>query len=159
MFKNGHKDVVNMERWECTCLEWQHTGKPCDHALVFLVKKRTLPHLDQYLSNYFSLEKFRAVYAGSVEPCTDPSQWPQVQLSFELCQPVTKRGRGRPQLKSFKNFLERAGSTFSGSKKGKNRCKTCRLIGHRVAGCPLNAPKPRYEMVPIQKKLVVLCRY
>ncbi len=39
-------------------------------------------------------------------------------------------------------------------KKGKNRCKTCHLIGHRAAGCPLNAPKPRYEMVHSHKKIV-----
>jgi hypothetical protein len=35
---------------------------------------------------------------------------------------------------------------FSGSKKGKNRCKQCKCIGHRAAGCPLNGPKPRYEV-------------
>src|SRR4051812_1603592 len=44
--KNGHRDVVNIEQQECTFLEWQYIGKPCDHALVFLVKKRDLPHLD-----------------------------------------------------------------------------------------------------------------
>ena len=145
---------MNIQLRECTCLEWQHTGKPCDHALAFLVKKRTLPHLDQYLSDYYSMEKFRAAYAGSVEPCTDPSQWPQVQLSFELCQPVTKRGRGRPQVNRFKNFLEKKGLAFCATKKGKNRCKNCHLIGHRAAGCPLNAPKPRYEMVHSHKKIV-----
>ena len=159
MSKSGKRDVVNIQLRECTCLEWQHTGKPCDHALAFLVKKRTLPHLDQYLSDYYSMEKFRAAYAGSVEPCTDPSQWPQVQLSFELCQPVTKRGRGRPQVNRFKNFLEKKGSAFCATKKGKNRCKTCHLIGHRAAGCPLNAPKPRYEMVHSHKKLFIVCRY
>src|SRR4051812_41317641 len=37
MSKNSHKYVLNIERRECTCLEWQHTGKSCDHALVFLV--------------------------------------------------------------------------------------------------------------------------
>ena len=73
MSKSGKRDVVNIQLRECTCLQWQHTGKPCDHALAFLVKKRTLPHLDQYLSDYYSMEKFRVAYAGSVEPCTDPS--------------------------------------------------------------------------------------
>ena len=97
MSKSGKRDVVNIQLRECTCLEWQHTGKPCDHALAFLVKKRTLAHLDQYLLDYYSMEKFRAAYAGSVEPCTDPSQWPQVQLSFKLCQPVTKGAEEDPR--------------------------------------------------------------
>jgi hypothetical protein len=48
---------MKIDSRECSCLEWQHIGKPCPHKLIFLVQKRTLPHLDQYVSEY-SLAKF-----------------------------------------------------------------------------------------------------
>ena len=32
----GRRHVVNTELHECSCLEWQHTGKPCEHAILFL---------------------------------------------------------------------------------------------------------------------------
>jgi len=34
---NTHgRHVVNLDLHECTCLEWQHTGKPCQHALALI---------------------------------------------------------------------------------------------------------------------------
>lgn len=148
--QNGMRHVVNIDRRECSCLEWQHTGKTCAYALIFLVQKRTLPRLDQYVSEFFSLEKFKAAYAGAIEPCIDQSQWPEVQLPFKLCQPIVKRGRGRPKVSRFKNYMEKMGVPFSGRKKGKNKCRKCECIGHREAGCPLNGPKPRYDLIPSQ---------
>jgi hypothetical protein len=71
--RNGLRHVVKINSRECSCLEWQHTRKPCPHTLIFLVQKRTLPHLDQYVSEYFSLAKFRATYASVVPPCTNQS--------------------------------------------------------------------------------------
>jgi hypothetical protein len=32
----------NFEDCTCTCLEWQHTGKPCGHAIIFLASKPKL---------------------------------------------------------------------------------------------------------------------
>jgi hypothetical protein len=37
--KTRRRHVVNTEMHECTCLEWQHTGKPCEHAILFLASK------------------------------------------------------------------------------------------------------------------------
>ena len=34
--KTGRRHAVNTEMHDCTCLEWQHTGKPCEHAILFL---------------------------------------------------------------------------------------------------------------------------
>ena len=33
--KSGKRHVVNTELHECTCQEWQHTGKPCEHSILF----------------------------------------------------------------------------------------------------------------------------
>ena len=37
--KTGRRHVVNTELHDCTFLEWQHTGKPCDHAILFLASQ------------------------------------------------------------------------------------------------------------------------
>ncbi|KAE8785142.1 hypothetical protein D1007_41217 [Hordeum vulgare] len=34
--KTRRRHVVNTELHDCSCLEWQATGKPCDHAILFL---------------------------------------------------------------------------------------------------------------------------
>jgi hypothetical protein len=34
--KTGRRQVVNTDLHECSCNEWQHTGKPCEHAILFL---------------------------------------------------------------------------------------------------------------------------
>jgi hypothetical protein len=33
--KSGRRHVVDTELHECTCQEWQHTGKPFEHAILF----------------------------------------------------------------------------------------------------------------------------
>ena len=37
--KSGRRHVVDTELHECTCLEWKHTGKPYEHAILFLACK------------------------------------------------------------------------------------------------------------------------
>ena len=39
--------------------------------------------------------KFKAAYEGWIEPITDKTQWPQVDLGFKLWPPVLKRAAGR----------------------------------------------------------------
>ena len=59
------------------------------------------------MHDYFSLEKFRAAYAGEIEPLTDRSQWPHVQFPFDMEAPLDKkRGDGRPRKNRYKSFLE-----------------------------------------------------
>ncbi|XP_040242864.2 uncharacterized protein [Aegilops tauschii subsp. strangulata] len=146
--KYNLRHVVKTDQSECTCLEWQHTGKPCEHALAFLLDRRN-PRWEDYVHDYFSLEKFRAAYAGEIEPLTDRSQWPHVQFPFDMEAPLDKkRGVGRPRKNRYKSFLE-GGDGGPKKKKepkqlgSKNRCKRCHILGHRQSTCPLNGPKPR----------------
>jgi hypothetical protein len=50
--KNARRHVVNIEEHECTCLEWQHTRKPCEHAILFLASKPKL-NMHPYLHEYY----------------------------------------------------------------------------------------------------------
>lgn len=103
--KDHIRHVVKVVTRECTCLEWQHTGKPCPHALVVLT---ALPNvkLEDFLDDYYSVEKFRAAYQGEIEPLTDKSQWPKVDPGFVLHAPLPKRGAGRHRKLRIKGALE-----------------------------------------------------
>jgi hypothetical protein len=138
--KTGRRHVVNTEEHECTCLEWQHTGKPCDHAILFLASKSKL-NMHPYLHEYYSAAKFKAAYATPIQPLTDQSQWPKGEIEFSLCPPLTKRKAGRPGVSRFKAWFEKGGSSKKAKKdekpkrsqKGtKNRSKLCEELGHRV---------------------------
>ena len=94
-----------------------------------------------YLHEYYSIEKFKATYAHPIPPLTDQSQWPEVDIEFSLCAPLTRRKAGRPKQSRFKPWFEKGGSSKKGKKdakpkrpqKGnKNRCKLCEELGHRA---------------------------
>ena len=150
---------------ECTCLEWQHTGKPCEHALAFLIETTDV-NFQPYVHEYYSVSRFRAAYAGEIEPITDKSQWPHVNLDIEMVPPVLKSSVGRRRKQRIKSCLEDGGgskrkkkddngktnSQEGGEKEkekekkrfgSKNRCKECGILGHRKATCKQNEAKER----------------
>ena len=90
--KTGKRHVVNTEQHECTCLEWQHTGKPCEHAILFLASKPKV-NMHPYLHDYYSVARFKAAYATPIAPLTDQSQWPEVEFEFSMCPPPLPEGR------------------------------------------------------------------
>ncbi|XP_062201788.1 uncharacterized protein LOC133904333 [Phragmites australis] len=85
------RHVVKSHEHECTCLEWQHTGKPCQHALAFITTQQARNvKMENFVDDYYSLEKFKEVYKRLIEPLPDKSQWPNVELPFELGAPLAK---------------------------------------------------------------------
>ncbi|KAE8776715.1 hypothetical protein D1007_50591 [Hordeum vulgare] len=136
--KTGRRHVVNTELHDCSCLEWQATGKPCDHAILFLADQPKI-NRHPYLHEYYSVAKFRAAYATAIPPLTDQEQWPEVPLEYSMCPPLIKRKAGRPKQSRFKAWFEKGGSSKKGKKdkkdakrkraqKGnKNRCRRRKL--------------------------------
>jgi hypothetical protein len=136
----GRRHVVNTDLHECTCLEWQHTGKPCEHAILFLASKPKV-NMHPYLHEYYSVARFKAAYATPIAPLTDQSQWPEVDFEFSMCAPLAKRKAGRPKMSRYKAWFERGRSSKKGKKDGKpkraqkgnkNRCRCCQELGHRA---------------------------
>jgi hypothetical protein len=143
--KADERHVVKTLTHECTCLQWQHTGKPCDHALAFInvLQARNFVSMEDYVHEYYSVSRFQAAYEGVIEPLTDKNQWPQVDTGFVLRAPIPtgkKKGAGRTRKQRMKSWWE------GGSRKGSlNKCKKCGEIGHRESGCPQNGTKKRYK--------------
>ena len=135
------RHVVYLVRKECTCMQWQMTGKPCPHALAVITSERN-PEMDKYVDSAYSIDKLKLTYAGLVPNITDKSQWPHVDKGFKLLPPLSKkRGVGRQRKNRIPSCVERGKRTFT----RQVRCKKCGELGHRQtsAKCALNGTKKR----------------
>ncbi|KAL3655435.1 hypothetical protein CASFOL_001221 [Castilleja foliolosa] len=60
--------VVDIEKWECTCLEWKGSGIPCRHAIAAL--NCSGKSVYDFCSRYFTIESYQATYSSSVNVVT-----------------------------------------------------------------------------------------
>ncbi|KAK3157974.1 hypothetical protein QOZ80_2AG0131160 [Eleusine coracana subsp. coracana] len=97
------RHTVDLQNHKCSCRKWQITGKPCDHALAWICANRG--NIADYGHDNYSVQRFRAAYAGMVPPMIDRTQWPVVDLGYKLYPPRQKRGAGRPRVGGFVGFL------------------------------------------------------
>jgi hypothetical protein len=66
------KHVVKAHLHYCSCLEWQHTCKPCQHALVVIIAQEFRDvGMENFVDEYYSVERFKEAYAREVEPLGD----------------------------------------------------------------------------------------
>jgi len=124
--------------------------------------------MEDFVHEYYSVERFQAAYKRLIEPLPDRSQWPDVDLPFVLKAPLDKKAVGRYRKLRMKSFLEGSGSkgkkaakeaaneadkqaaneVEKGKKKmirGKRKCKGCGELGHGETSykCHLNGTKKR----------------
>jgi len=111
-----NRHVVKTYLRQCSCLEWQHTGKPCQHALALITAQQSVDvDLEDFVHDYYSVEKFRNAYKRLIEPLPDKSQWPHVELPFRVQAPCDKKGAGRNRKLRIKGCVE-GGSGGKGKK-------------------------------------------
>ena len=122
---------VDLEKWSCSCRQWQITGKPCIHALFFITALRgEASGIDQYVHKYYSVDMFRATYAENIPSLEGKQQWDIVDPGFKLCAPIQARPPGRPRKQKIRSSTEGKGL---GPRKYK--CKRCGRCGHKAKGC------------------------
>jgi hypothetical protein len=51
--------------------------------------------LEQFVHEYYSVDRFMSAYAREIEPMTNKTQWPQVELPFVVGAPLAKGNMGR----------------------------------------------------------------
>jgi len=130
-WNNQRRHTVDLKNQNCSCREWQVIGKPCKHALAWILSNRGMQIAD-FVHEYYSVAKFRAAYEGRVEPMTDRSQWPEVDLGFKVHPPLLGRPAGRPKVQRVRSYLE------NNPNKKKVRCKRCGGFGHFAKTCKLD---------------------
>jgi hypothetical protein len=158
---NNHvhsKHIVNVGLRQCSCNEWQHTGKPCHHALCLTTTQQFKDvRIEDFVDDYYSVEKFVKVYSRVVEPIGDKSFWPRVPFAKEVGAPIGMRGDGRQRKNKIKGCVEGGSGKKANenenvtSKKmirGRFKCPNCGEFGHRKASykCPFNGTKKRYVL-------------
>jgi hypothetical protein len=149
------KHVVKADIRYCSCLEWQHTRKPCQHALVVIIAQNFRDvGVEYFVNEYFSVAKFKKAYARRVEQLGDRSFWPEVEIAVDVGAPLSKRAVGRQRKNRIKGCLEgESGKKLSGNEtekakkliRGKFKCPNCGELGHRKNSlkCRLNGTKKR----------------
>ena len=149
--------VVKAHLRECSCKEWQHTGKPCHHALCLITAQQYRNvMMEEFVDDYYSVDMFRKAYERLVEPIESKLFWPKVDFAKEVGAPLGKRGVGRQRKNRFKSCLEGGSSKKKPANesekakkiiRGKFKCPNCGELGHRKTSykCPLNGTKKRYS--------------
>jgi hypothetical protein len=62
--------------------------------------------MENFVDDYYYVEKFRKAYMGRIPPIGDRSFWPKVDFSNEVCAPMAKRVVGRQRKNRMKSCLE-----------------------------------------------------
>ena len=104
------------------------TRKPCNHALAVIAKLGREVQMEQYVHEYFSVDRLRKTYAGVFNPMTSKHQWTRVDLGHKICKPKLRRKLGRPRKSRIKPYDE------VGTKK-KRKCSECQELGHTAKYC------------------------
>jgi hypothetical protein len=149
------RHIVKADQHYCSCLEWQHTGKPCQHGLVVIIAQQFKDvRMEDFVDEYFSVQKFRKAYERMIEQLGDKSFWPKAAMFEEMHAPLGKRAVGRQRKNRIRGILEggskkkpKVGETEKERKliRGKFKCPNCGELGHRKNSpkCVLNGTKKR----------------
>ncbi|WVZ76724.1 hypothetical protein U9M48_024676, partial [Paspalum notatum var. saurae] len=143
MGESGFRFVVNLEEKTCSCRKWQVCGIPCKHALAFIT---SLPNasIEDYVHEYYHIDKFRAAYHQLIPAMPDKSQWPKSTHGFHLYPPSLKATTGRPKTERYKGCSENK------KKKGMHQCPICKDYGHHWHRCKKGNPEDIAAMMAIR---------
>ncbi|XP_052158156.1 uncharacterized protein LOC127775885 [Oryza glaberrima] len=97
-------------------------------SLAFIANLSTDVHMDDFVDDCFSVEKFKKAYAGTFNPMTSKDRWTHVDLGYKIKKPRLRRKPGRPRVARMK------ASDEAGTSKRK-KCTECNELGHTAKTC------------------------
>nr|XP_051208663.1 uncharacterized protein LOC127325869 [Lolium perenne] len=136
--------AVDLEKRECGCGQWEVSGKPCPHGIYLVGKVRQLKNED-FVHDYYSVERFKMAYQFQIAPMNGRSEWPKVDVGFEMIPPPLQRAAGRPRKQRIKASGELG-------KRGPYQCKRCFQFGHIEKGCTATQAELEQELPPPRPK-------
>ena len=69
-WNNTKRHTVDLVNHKCSCRAWQIIGKPCRHALAWILSNRGL-QIKDFVHEYYYVDRFKAAYADRVPPMPD----------------------------------------------------------------------------------------
>jgi len=135
---------VDLAKRECGCGQWEVSGKPCTHAIYLFGKVRQL-NIEDFVHDYYSVERFKVAYQFQITPMNDKSEWPKVDLGFEMIPPPLQRAAGRPRKQRIK-------ASGEPGKRGPYQCKRCFQFGHIEKSCNATQAELEQELPPPRPK-------
>lgn len=85
--------------------------------------------MDEFVHEYFSIERFRKSYAGTFNPMISKDQWQKVDLGYKIKKPKLRRKPGRPKKSRIKPYDE----VSTGKKR--RICSECNEVSHTAKHC------------------------
>ncbi|KAF3967267.1 hypothetical protein CMV_008731 [Castanea mollissima] len=123
-------NVVDIDKWECSCLGWKATGLPCHHAIA--VFNSTGRNVYDYCSGHFAADSFRLTYSESINPVSailKPLSDGKTALdSPQVLPPCTSRP---PSQHREPTSTKPEGE----SNKRPVSCTRCKELGHNKSTC------------------------
>ncbi|XP_057812344.1 uncharacterized protein LOC131026495 [Salvia miltiorrhiza] len=120
--------VVDIQRWDCTCLEWKASGLPCRHAVAaFSCSGKSVY---DFCSKYFTAESYRSTYSKSINPIPG------------IGSPTTKEDGDEtvlPPVPRSPNQLKKEQSKMDDPDRRTVTCSKCKEPGHNKASCKANS--------------------
>lgn len=119
--------VVDLQNWECTCLEWKPSGLPCRHAIAaFSCSGKSVY---DFCSPYFTAESYRATYFKSINPIPGIGSPPAKEDGDSDEAKVLP-----PALRS-PNVQKKEQSKADDPDRRTVTCSKCKEPGHNKASC------------------------
>lgn len=81
-------DVVNLDKWSCSCRKWDPLSIPCSHAITPIKKREIDPY--EFYEDYFDCATYLMTYDNIVHPMRDITQWDST-TGMEVYPPKAKR--------------------------------------------------------------------
>ncbi|KAF9625745.1 hypothetical protein IFM89_026707, partial [Coptis chinensis] len=82
----------------------------------------------RYCSHYYTVESFRATYAGYIYPIANKEHWDKIKPKNVVLPPPNERRPGRPKKQRIRGNDEEKAS-------GKRKCRNCGEVGHNARTC------------------------
>ncbi|XP_021749127.1 uncharacterized protein LOC110714883 [Chenopodium quinoa] len=117
---------VSIAARKCVCGRWQLSGIPCKHGIKAILHEGKDPV--NYVSDWFTLARYRQAYSGNISPIPDPDQWTHIEGVPILIPPTMKRSIGRPS----RNRRREEGEQRKGKRSATVQCSNCKAFGHNT---------------------------
>ncbi|KAL6221314.1 hypothetical protein ACLB2K_009065 [Fragaria x ananassa] len=125
---NDSINVVDLNKRECSCLDWKSTGLPCCHAIaVFNCKGR---NAYDFCSRYYKVDNYHTTYSESITPVAVPFKPLDGDKIESEAENVLPPSISRPQSHDKENQKKTKGVA-----KREVFCSNCKETGHNKTTC------------------------